>query len=51
MLYEFELDHKTAEATKNICCAKDEDAGAVDHNTLTRTFMKFYPGCKNIINH
>ena len=32
MLYEFELGHNTMEATKNICCAKDEDA--VNHSTV-----------------
>ena len=29
MLYKFELNHNTAEATKNICCTTGEDA--VDH--------------------
>ena len=34
MIYKFELGHKAMEATKNVCCAKDE--GAVDHSTVTR---------------
>ena len=38
MLYEFEMDHNAAEATKNICCGKGE--GAVDHNAVTRWFKK-----------
>ena len=36
MLYKFELAHNAAEATKNICCVKGEDAA--DHSTLTRRF-------------
>ena len=46
ILYEFELGHKAAEATKNIRCAKGEDA--VDHSTVTRWFKKFRSGCKNL---
>ena len=34
MIYKFQLDHNTMEATQNICCAKDE--GTVDHSTETR---------------
>ena len=34
MLYAFELGHNAIDATKNICCAKDE--GTVDHNLVTR---------------
>ena len=34
MLYDFEVSHNTVEATKNICCIKDEDV--VDHSTVTR---------------
>ena len=34
MLYEFKLGYNTMEATKDICCVKDE--GVVDHNTVTR---------------
>ena len=30
MLYEFKLDPNVAEATENICCAKDE--GKFDHS-------------------
>ena len=26
LLYDFKLDHNTIEATKNICCVKDESA-------------------------
>ena len=33
MLYELELNHKTVEATSNICFAKDVDV--VHHNTVT----------------
>ena len=44
MLYKFKLSHNTAEATKNICYAKDE--GTVDHSTVTKWFKKFYSGCK-----
>ena len=39
MLYKFQMGHNTAEATKNICCTKDEDA--VDHSTITRGIKKF----------
>ena len=46
MLYEFTLDHNVAEATKNIFCAKGEDA--VVYNTVNRCFMKFGLGCKNL---
>ena len=46
MLYEFELSHNAAEATKNICFAKGEDA--VDHDTVTSWFEKFLSGCKNL---
>ena len=33
MLCDFELDHNTAEAAKNICCGKGE--GAIGHGTVT----------------
>ena len=46
--YEFELGHNIAEATKNICCVKSEDA--VNHSTVTRCFKKFCPSCKNLSN-
>ena len=46
MLYEFGADHNTVEATKNISCAKGEDA--VDYNTVIRWLKKFhFSGCKN----
>ena len=38
-LYSFEQGHNTAEATKNICCVKKEDAA--DLSTVTRWFKKF----------
>ena len=34
------------EATKNIYCAKDEDA--VDHKTVTKWFKKFHLDYKNL---
>ena len=45
---ELEVDHNAVEATKNICCAKDEDA--VNHSAVTRWFKKFCKGCKNFDN-
>ena len=48
MLHKFELGHKAAEATKNICCVKSE--GAIDHSIVTRGFKKFHSGCKNLEN-
>ena len=36
----------TAEATKNICCAKCD--GTVDHNTVTKWFKKFCSDFKNL---
>ena len=43
------MDHNAVEATKNICCAKGEDA--VDHRTITEQwFKKFHSGCKNLKN-
>ena len=44
LLYESGMGHKTAEATKNICCVKGEDAA--DHSTVIRWFKKFHFGCK-----
>ena len=41
LLYEFELSHKTAEETKNICWAKGEGA-------VTRFLKKFPLGFKNL---
>ena len=40
-----EFGQNAAEATKNICCAKDE--GAVDHWTATKVFKKFRSSRKN----
>ena len=40
MLYEFELVHNAAEATKNICYTKDEDV--VDHsNHIIQEFVHY----------
>ena len=39
MIHEFELSYNTAEATKNICCAKGK--GTVEQNTVTLWFNKF----------
>ena len=49
MLSEFELGYNFTKATKNICCAKSEEA--VDHSVVTRWFKKFYLGCKNLDIH
>ena len=38
----------TMEATKTICCMKDESA--VDHRTVTRCLKKFCLGCKYLNN-
>ena len=46
LLYEFELNHNAAEATKNICCAKGE--GTVDNNTVIKYMKKFYLDCKDL---
>ena len=46
MVYEFEMDHNTAEATKNICCAKGE--GAIDHDSVSSGFKKFCSGYKTL---
>ena len=46
VFYEFELDHNTAEAIKNICCVKGE--GAVDHSITTRWLKKFNSSYKNL---
>ena len=48
MLYELELGHNTIEATKSICCEKNEDA--VDHVTVIRQFKKFCLNCENLNN-
>ena len=46
MLYEFEQDHNSMEATKNICCAKEK--GPVNYSSVIRWFKKFHLGCKNL---
>ena len=46
MLYEFELDHITVEATQNICCAKGK--GAFDYHTVDRWFKEFRSGCNKL---
>ena len=46
MVYKFELDHNTGEATKNIGCLESD--GAVDHRTVTRWFKKYHSDCKNL---
>ena len=48
ILYKFQLDHDTMEATKNICYTKDN--GTVNYFTITRLFKKFCWGCKNLNN-
>ena len=48
MLYKFDMDHNTVEATKNNSYAKSE--GAVNHSTLTRRLKKLQLGCKNLNN-
>ena len=48
MLCKFELRHITVEATKNICCQKDE--GAVFHSIVTRGFKKFCSGYTKLDN-
>ena len=45
ILYKFKIGHNALEATKNICCGKDE--GTVDHSTVTRWYKKFCWGWKN----
>ena len=44
MLYEFELYHNAAKATKNICGVKGEST--FDHSTVIKYFKKFCLGCK-----
>ena len=46
LLYKFELDYNTVEATKTICNAKGE--GAVYHSTIIRGLKKFCLYCKNL---
>ena len=45
MIYEFELDHNTAVATKNIGCVNSESA--VDHST-NQMVEKICLGCKKL---
>ena len=45
VLNEIELGHNTTEATKNICCTKDE--GELVHSKVTKWFKRFHLGCKN----
>ena len=44
ILYKFKLGHNAAEATKNICCVKNEGA-AVDQSIVSRQ-KKFCSDCK-----
>ena len=45
MLYKFKLGHNAMEETKNICCAKGDEA--VEHSIAIRWSKKFWSGCKN----
>ena len=47
MVYEFEVGHKSTEATKNICWAKVESA-ILDHSTVTKWFKKLRWVHKNL---
>ena len=44
-LCKFELEHKAAEATKNICCAKGESA--LDDGTVNRWLKKVHSSYEN----
>ena len=46
MLYDFQLGHYAAEATKNICFIKGEVS--VGHSTVTRLFKKFRTSRKKV---
>ena len=46
LFYEFELPHKAAETTKNICCTKYN--GTVDHSRVTNQLKKFCSWCNNL---
>ena len=46
MFYEFDLEHNTSEATKNICRANGE--GAIDHSIVIRWLKKSSWGFKYI---
>ena len=46
LLYEFELGHNAAEATRNICYAKGESH--LDQSTANKWFKKFRSGEKNL---
>ena len=45
MLYEFKQGHNPTEATKSLCCMKDEST--VDHNIVTIWLKKLYSACKS----
>ena len=46
MLYKFKVGHNVMEATRNICCMKDESA--VEHSTVNEWFKKFHSASKNL---
>ena len=46
MLYKFKLGHNAVEATKNICCLKDD--GSLDHCKVSRWLKKFHLAYKNL---
>ena len=46
MLDKFKVGHNAKEATKTICCEKDEST--VDHCIVTRWLKKVHPVCKNL---
>ena len=48
MIYGFKLGHDAAEVTKNLFCVKGERADY--HWTVTKWFMKFCLGCKDLDN-
>ena len=41
MIFEYELGRNAAKASKNICCAKGDNAG--DHNTVTGCWSRIMP--------
>ena len=45
MFYNFKFSQNAVEATKIICCTKNESM--VDYSTVTRWLKKFSSGCKN----
>ena len=48
MFYKFELSHKTTEATKSICCTKDE--GVLYYRTITRWLNPYKKQQKSFTN-